>query len=68
MLDGSVETSSFSEFCQSFVRVQYNIPVEKESRYVIIANTMFRVLKYARIPLFLNKSTTYSQYGSISSY
>ena len=29
IIAGSVETSSFSEFRQSFVRGQYNIPVER---------------------------------------
>ena len=31
----------------------------KESRYVRLADTMFRILKHARIPLFLHKKSNH---------
>jgi len=37
----------------------------KESRYVRLAYTMYRVLRNSRTPLFLQRATMSSQCGSI---
>lgn len=40
----------------------------KESRYVRLANTMFRVLKKARIPLFLRRKSNQSYIHSMAAF